>query len=92
MLSLRSFCLLLLAGLTLHAAEEKVSFNKDVRPILSTCFYCHGPDEKHREGVNCASTYDSAIAERDGVRAIVPGKPDQSDLLLRASFPRTRTM
>ena len=83
MLSLRSFCLLLLAGLTLHAAEEKVSFNKDVRPILSTCFYCHGPDEKHREAKLRLDVRESAIAERDGVRAIVPGKPDESELLQR---------
>ncbi len=29
---------------------EDVQFNRDVRPILSDkCFYCHGPDPKHRE-------------------------------------------
>ena len=31
-------------------AEEPVSYNRDVRPILSdSCFYCHGPDENHRK-------------------------------------------
>jgi len=32
------------------AAEEKIRFNRDVRPILSSkCFHCHGPDDAHRE-------------------------------------------
>ena len=80
----RSICFLLLGSLSpLSAAEEKVSFNRDVRPIRSTCFYCHGPDEKHREAKLRLDVRESAISERDGVRAIVPGKPDESELLQR---------
>ncbi len=31
-------------------AAEPIDFNRDVRPILSDkCFFCHGPDDKHRE-------------------------------------------
>ena len=31
-------------------AEPPIDFNRDVRPILSDkCFFCHGPDDKHRE-------------------------------------------
>jgi hypothetical protein len=31
-------------------AEEKVSYAREILPILSDkCFYCHGPDEKRRE-------------------------------------------
>ena len=38
---------------TLHelpvAAQKKVDFNREVRPIFSdTCFACHGPDDKQR--------------------------------------------
>lgn len=51
-LSLPKFSLLLTAaligGASLSAAaeSEKVSFSKDVRPILSAnCFKCHGPDD-----------------------------------------------
>ena len=38
-----------LALIATATAAERVSFNRDVRPILSNCFYCHGPDEKQRE-------------------------------------------
>ena len=32
-------------------AEEKLSFNRDVRPILAgNCYDCHGPDEETIEG------------------------------------------
>ncbi|MEA3208771.1 MAG: hypothetical protein QOE70_1828 [Chthoniobacter sp.] len=67
------------------ADSAKVRFNEQVRPILSTCFYCHGPDEKHREAKLRLDVREVAIAERDGVRAIVPGKPDESELLLRVT-------
>ncbi len=32
-------------------ADNKVSYQKDIRPILSDhCFACHGPDSKERKG------------------------------------------
>ncbi len=33
-----------------QAAAEKVSYARQILPILSeNCFYCHGPDKKHRQ-------------------------------------------
>ncbi len=61
-----------------------MSFNTHVRPILSNnCFYCHGPDEKHREAKLRLDVRENAVADLGGYAAIVPGKPDASELMKR---------
>ena len=43
-------CCLLINLVSVDAAAQEISFNRDVRPILSNhCFACHGPDEESRE-------------------------------------------
>jgi mono/diheme cytochrome c family protein len=68
-------------------ADEKVQFNRDVRPIFSdTCFQCHGPDEKKRKAGLRLDTRDTAVKPAEsGAIAIVPGKPDESELIKRLS-------
>jgi hypothetical protein len=66
------------------AVGGEVSFNRDVRPILSNnCYYCHGTDPHHRKGDRRLDTPEGAMEDIDGVRAIVPGKPDDSELIAR---------
>jgi len=74
-------------------AESPVSFARDIRPILSNnCFMCHGPDEAERKGGLAASgglrldTEDGSRMELGlGKRAVVPGRPDLSDLMARVT-------
>ncbi len=68
---------------------ETISYNFDIRPILSDkCFKCHGPDGNTIEAGLRLDLPDSAYAplrETKGAFAIVPGKPDESELLRRIS-------
>jgi len=65
--------------------DRPISFNHDIRPILShNCIACHGPDEHDRQAGLRLDRRDAAIAELDsGLRAIVPGKPEESELVAR---------
>lgn len=60
-------------------------YNRDVRPILSNhCFACHGPDDKARQANLRLDQRDRALATLEsGKVAIIPGKPEQSELLKR---------
>lgn len=45
-------------------AEEKVTFNQDIRPILSDkCFFCHGPDNAKREADMRLDVREAAISK-----------------------------
>src|SRR5438045_3787388 len=79
-------CLLVISSPTVAAVPEKIRFNRDVRPILSgNCFYCHGPDPKHREAALRLDHREGATADLGGYAAIVPGKPDESTLINRVT-------
>jgi hypothetical protein len=66
-------------------ADEPVSFNRDIRPIMSnTCFHCHGNDATTREAGMRLDVRDAALVATDGgVVPIVPGDPDSSEIIKR---------
>ncbi len=65
-------------------AGQAISYTRNIRPILATnCFPCHGPDENTREADLRLDTASGATSDLGGYRAIVPGNPEESELLTR---------
>jgi hypothetical protein len=57
-----------------------IEFNRDIRPLLSEhCFACHGPDEGQRKAKLRLDVRGAALMKG----AIVPGKPNESELVQR---------
>ena len=67
-----------------NVVSEEISFNHDIRPILSNkCFSCHGPDKHERKAelrLDLSEGSDGAYREKDGIFALKPGSIDDSEL------------
>src|SRR3954452_8991531 len=68
------------------AKPDTLDFNFAIRPILSDrCLTCHGPDQRARKADLRLDVAASALESG----AIVPGKPDESELIRRVSLPES---
>lgn len=60
--------------------SAKLEYNRDIRPILAeNCFSCHGPDSASRKADLRLDKREMALVSH----AIVPGNPDESEVLQR---------
>jgi len=71
------------AGGNAQGATAQLSFNRDIRPILSNnCFACHGPDEGKRETKFHFDTKEGAFLKEN---VIIPGNAAKSLLIWRVT-------
>ncbi len=65
---------------------DVIEFNRDIRPVLSdNCYFCHGPDKNKREAELRLDTKEGLLGTADKHGALVPGKPDESELFVRVT-------
>lgn len=75
---------------------DVVSYNFNIRPILSDkCYKCHGPDASKREAglrLDMPESAYNVLKNNPQAHALVPGKPDQSEVYRRISTQDTAEM
>jgi hypothetical protein len=86
-------CALLVAAfLTRHRSDDEVHFSRDIRPILNqNCMPCHG-GVRQKNGISFLFREEALGTGKSGKRTIVPGKPNESELIARvtSSDPEAR--
>lgn len=66
-------------------AGDRIEFNRDIRPILSSrCLECHGPDVAEA-GLRLDQEASTRTVRESGRRAVVPGDAGASELIARVT-------
>ncbi len=75
-------------------AASPVSFNREIRPILSdNCYACHGADPAKRQGgLRLDLAAEALKPGASGKPALVPGRPEASELLRRVTATNALAM
>ncbi|MEQ1842684.1 MAG: DUF1549 domain-containing protein, partial [Verrucomicrobiales bacterium] len=75
------YFILWMIGNISHGAE--MDFEKDIRPIFAEkCTLCHGPDDT-KAGLRLTGIEHASKVLESGLRGIVPGEPEASEVLSR---------
>jgi hypothetical protein len=81
---------------TQEQIPDEVSYNFDIRPILSDkCLACHGPDANKRQAglrLDDPQSAFQALKEHPQAHALVAGKPQQSEVFLRITTKDTNKL
>src|ERR1700739_2125360 len=90
--AVRLLCGIATSALVVQAGS--ISFNRDIRPIMSdTCFRCHGPDKSSRMAGMRLDIREEALKPREpDVIPIVPGSPEPSAIVQRIFATDARIM
>ncbi len=73
-------------------SASALDFNRDIQSILaSKCVQCHGPGDAE-SGLRLDSREHATNELESGLRAITPGKPDESELLRRVTAEEDERM
>jgi len=85
MLGLLLVCLLVSGYFLRRPSDDEVHFSRDIRPILNqNCMPCHG-GVRQKNGVSFLFREEALGTGKSGKRTIVPGKPDESELIARVT-------
>ena len=83
----------ILSLLPLLASGQQVSFDRDIRPIMSdTCFRCHGPDASSRMANMRLDIREEALKPKRNGTPIVPGDTEHSEIIQRVFAKNARVM
>src|SRR3954454_17970106 len=74
------------------ASPAKIDFERDVQPILAAkCVRCHGP-QTAEAGLRLDGRKSALSLLESGNRAIVPGKPTESEIMRRVAADPSERM